>query len=30
MTGKGADGLEAAAASGDEFLVDFVRVFDPA
>ena len=30
MTGKGADGLEAAAAAGDEFLVDFVRVFDPA
>ena len=29
MTGKGADGLEAAAAAGDDFLVDYVRVFDP-
>ena len=27
-TGKGVPELEAAAASGDEFLVDFVRVYD--
>ncbi len=26
---KIADGLEAAAAAGDDFLVDYVRVFDP-
>ena len=28
MTGKGVPELEAAAASGDEFLVDYVRVYD--
>ena len=28
MTGKGAPGLAAAAEAGDDFLVDFVRVFD--
>lgn len=30
MTGPAAPGLSAALAAGDEFLVDFVRVFDPA
>ena len=29
MTGPAAPGLEAAAAAGDDFLVDYVRVFDP-
>ena len=28
MTGKGVPELEAAAAAGDEFLVDYVRVYD--
>ena len=28
MTGKGVPELEAAAAAGDEFAVDYVRVFD--
>ena len=28
MTGKGVPELESAAASGDEFLVDYVRVYD--
>lgn len=28
MMGKGVPELEAAAASGDEFLVDYVRVYD--
>ena len=28
MTGKGVPELEAAAASGDEFQVDYVRVYD--
>ena len=28
MTGKGVPELEAAAASGDEFLIDYVRVYD--
>ena len=30
MHGPAAPGLEAAAAAGDDFLVDYVRVFDPA
>ena len=29
MTGPAAPGLEAALAAGDDFLVDYVRVFDP-
>ena len=28
MTGKGVPELEAAASSGDEFLIDYVRVYD--
>jgi len=28
MTGKGVVELEAAAAAGDDFVVDFVRVYD--
>ena len=28
MTGKGVPELEAAAAAGDEFLIDYVRVYD--
>ena len=30
MTGPAAPGLEAALAAGDDFQVDYVRVFDPA